>query len=200
MVLFLLANASLHASEIDSLYNVFLASKGEMAINVANEIAVMTGDTVCFTEDISVEQMNEAVLKKLIFWHFDRSEMTEVVNYAKIAIDSYEERGDLSSPSPLVSQPVVLLTQIAFTLALAKEMLPVCAFAALGAMRARSRKKRNVFLFMVGVGIKGYKIQKLVSVAGKPATETGITITNVLLLLYEAQDAVAAAHEVEARG
>lgn len=95
MVLFLLANASLHASEIDSLYNVFLASKGEMAINVANEIAVMTGDTVCFTEDISVEQMNEAVLKKLIFWHFDRSEMTEVVNYAKIAIDSYEERGDL---------------------------------------------------------------------------------------------------------
>ena len=95
MVLFLLANASLHASEIDSLYNVFLASKGEMAINVANEIAVMTGDTVCFTEDISAEQMNEAVLKKLIFWHFDRSEMTEVVNYAKIAIDSYEERGDL---------------------------------------------------------------------------------------------------------
>ena len=160
MVLFLLANVSLHASEIDSLYNVFLASKGEMAINVANEIAVMTGDTVCFTEDISVEQMNEAVLKKLIFWHFDRSEMTEVVNYAKIAIDSYEERGDLSSPSPLVSQPVVLLTQIAFTLALAKE----------------------------------------VSVAGSPATETGITITNVLLLLYEAQDAVAAAHEVEARG
>ena len=95
MVLFLLANASLHASEIDSLYNVFLASKGEMAINVANEIAVMTGDTVCFTEDISAEQMNEAVLKKLIFWHFDRSEMTEVVNYAKIAIDSYEKRGDL---------------------------------------------------------------------------------------------------------
>ena len=95
MVLFLLANVSLHASEIDSLYNVFLASKGEMAINVANEIAVMTGDTVCFTEDISVEQMKEAVLKKLIFWHFDRSEMTEVVNYAKIAIDSYEERGDL---------------------------------------------------------------------------------------------------------
>ena len=86
--------------------------------------------------------------------------MTEVVNYAKIAIDSYEERGDLSSPSPLVSQPVVLLTQIAFTLALAKEG----------------------------------------SVAGSPATETGITITNVLLLLYEAQDAVAAAHEVEARG
>ena len=95
MVLFLLANTSLHASEIDSLYNVFLAGKGEQAINVANEIAVMTGDTVCFTEDISVEQMNEAVLKKLIFWHFDRSEMTEVVNYAKIAIDSYEERGDL---------------------------------------------------------------------------------------------------------
>lgn len=53
---------------------------------------------------------------------------------------------------------------------------------------------------MVGVGIKGYKIQKLVSVAGSPATETGITITNVLLLLYEAQDAVAEAHEVEARG
>ncbi len=95
MVLFLLANVSLHASEIDSLYNVFLASKGEMAINVANEIAVMTGDTVCFTEDISVEQMNEAIVKKLIFWHFDRSEMTEVVNYARIAIDSYEERGDL---------------------------------------------------------------------------------------------------------
>ena len=48
------------------------------------------------------------------------------------------------------------------------------------------------------MGIKGYEFQKLVSVAGLPATETGITITNVLLLLYEAQDAVAAAHEVEA--
>ena len=50
------------------------------------------------------------------------------------------------------------------------------------------------------MGIKGYAFQKLVSVAGLPATKTGITITNVLLLLYEAQDAVAAAHEVEARG
>lgn len=75
-----------------------------------------------------------------------------------------------------------------------------CAFADQGARRARSRKRSNVFLFMVGAGVKGYKIQKLVSVAGKPATETGITITNVLLLLYEAQDAVAEAHEVEARG
>ena len=95
MVLFLLANASLHASEIDSLYNVFMASKGELAIDVANEIAVMTGDTVCFTTDLDAEQLNEAVLKKVIYWHFDRSEMTEVVNYAKIAIDSYEKRGDL---------------------------------------------------------------------------------------------------------
>lgn len=49
------------------------------------------------------------------------------------------------------------------------------------------------------MGIKDYGFQKLVSVAGLPATETGITITNVLLLLYEAQRAVAAAHEVEAR-
>ena len=95
MVLFLLANASLHASEIDSLYNVFLASKGEPAVNVANEIAAMTGDTACFTTDFDAEQLNEAILKKVIYWHFDRSEMTEVVNYAKIAIDSYEKRGDL---------------------------------------------------------------------------------------------------------
>ena len=95
MVLFLLANASLHASEIDSLYNVFLASKGEPAVNVANEIAAMTGDTVRFTSDFDAEQLNEAILKKVIYWHFDRSEMTEVVNYAKIAIDSYEKRGDL---------------------------------------------------------------------------------------------------------
>ena len=73
-----------------------------------------------------------------------------------------------------------------------------CAFAAQGARRARSRKRSNGFLFIVGVEIKGYKFQKLVSVAGLHATETGITITNVLLLLYEAQDAVAAAHEVEA--
>ena len=94
MVLFLLANASLRASEIDSLYNVFLASKGA-AVNVANEIAVMTGDTVCFTSDLGAEQLNEAVLKKLIFWHFDRNEMAEVVGYAKKAIESYEKRGDL---------------------------------------------------------------------------------------------------------
>ena len=95
MVLFLLANVSLQASEIDSLYNVFLASKGELAIDVANEIAAMTGDTACFTTDFDAEQLNEAILKKVIYWHFDRSEMTEVVNYAKIAIDSYEKRGDL---------------------------------------------------------------------------------------------------------
>ena len=95
MVLFLLANVSLQASEIDSLYNVFLASKGELAIDVANEIAVMTGDTACFTTDFDAGQLNEAVLKKVIYWHFDRSEMTEVVNYAKIAIDGYEKRGDL---------------------------------------------------------------------------------------------------------
>lgn len=95
MVLSLLANVTLLASEIDSLYNVFLASKGEPAVNVANKIAVLTGDTVCFTTDLGAEQLNEAVLKKVIFWHFDRSEMTEVVSYAKTAIDRYEKRGDL---------------------------------------------------------------------------------------------------------
>lgn len=95
LVLFLLVNASVRASEIDSLYNVFLASKGEQALNLANEIAVMTGDTVMFTADMGAEKMGEAVLKKLIFWHFDRSEMVEVVSYAKKAINSYEKQGDL---------------------------------------------------------------------------------------------------------
>lgn len=95
MVLFLLANASLRASAIDSLYNVFLASKGDQMVRIANEIAELVDDTVCFTSAMAVDEVKESVLKKLIFWHFDRNEMTEVVGYAKKAIESYEKRGDL---------------------------------------------------------------------------------------------------------
>lgn len=91
----ILMATSLAAHEIDSLYSAFLANRGENAIRIANEIMDMTDDTTHFTTETSAELVSEALLKKLIFWHYDRAEMAEAVNYTNKAKVGYEQRGDL---------------------------------------------------------------------------------------------------------
>lgn len=91
----ILMATSLAAHEIDSLYSAFLANRGENAIRIANEIMDMSDDTTRFTTETSAELVSEALLKKLIFWHYDRAEMAEAVNYTNKAKVGYEQRGDL---------------------------------------------------------------------------------------------------------
>ena len=83
------------AHEIDSLYSAFLTSRGESTVRLANEIVAMTGDTTRFTMGTSADEMHNALLKTLIFWHFDRAEMVEVVNYSNKAIERYRQQEDL---------------------------------------------------------------------------------------------------------
>lgn len=83
------------AHEIDSLYSAFLTSRGESTVRLANEIVAMTGDTTRFTMGTSADEMHNALLKTLIFWHFDRAEMVEVVNYSNKAIERYRQQDDL---------------------------------------------------------------------------------------------------------
>ena len=87
--------ASVSAHDIDSLYNVFLTSRGENAVRFANEIVTMAGDSVGFSNDTPLEAMNGKLLKTLIFWHFDRSEMMEVISYTNKAIEQYSLKEDL---------------------------------------------------------------------------------------------------------
>ena len=86
---------SVEAHEIDSLYAVFLSSRGENAVRLANEIVEMAGDSAGFTNDTPSEDMNDKLLKTLIFWHFDRTEMVEVISYSQKAIEHYRQRDDL---------------------------------------------------------------------------------------------------------
>ena len=86
--------ASVSAHDIDSLYNVFLTSRGENAVRLANEIVTMAGDSVGFSNDTPLEAMNGKLLKTLIFWHFDRSEMMEVISYTNKAIEQYSQKED----------------------------------------------------------------------------------------------------------
>lgn len=83
------------AHEIDSLYSAFLTSRGESTVRLANEIVAMAGDTTRFTMGTSADEMHNALLKTLIFWHFDRAEMVEVVNYSNKAIERYRQQEDL---------------------------------------------------------------------------------------------------------
>ena len=85
---------SVEAHEIDSLYAVFLASRGENAVRLANEIVEMAGDSAGFTNDTPSEDMNDKLLKTLIFWHFDHAEMVEVISYSQKAIEQYQQRDD----------------------------------------------------------------------------------------------------------
>ena len=78
--------ASVSAHDIDSLYNVFLTSRGENAVRLANEIVTMAGDSAVFSNDTPVEVVNDKLLKTLIFWHFDRSEMMEVISYTNTSV------------------------------------------------------------------------------------------------------------------
>lgn len=83
------------AHEIDSLYIVFLANRGDNAVRLANEIATMAGDTATFTAESSIESINGRILKMLVFWHYYRSEMMEVINYSNKAIEQYRQQNDL---------------------------------------------------------------------------------------------------------
>lgn len=83
------------ANEIDSLYAVFLGSRGENAVRLANEIVTMAGDSAGFSNDTPSDVMNEKLLKTLIFWHFDRSEMVEVISYSNKALEQYSQKEDL---------------------------------------------------------------------------------------------------------
>ena len=84
-----------NAHEIDSLYAVFLGSRGENAVRLANEIVTMAGDSAGFTNVTPSDVMNDKLLKTLIFWHFDRSEMVEVISYSNKALEQFRQREDL---------------------------------------------------------------------------------------------------------
>ena len=83
------------AHEIDSLYAAFIASRGDNAVRLANEIMTVAGDTTTFTTASSTEVMKGYVLRKLIYWHYYRSEMTEVISYSDKAIELFRQQNDL---------------------------------------------------------------------------------------------------------
>jgi len=95
LILFSFLALSVAAHEIDSLYGVFLSSKGSQALTAANQILAMADDSVAFTPESTTEAMNDKLLKTLIFWHFDRAEMVEVIDYSNKAIEIYRQRADL---------------------------------------------------------------------------------------------------------
>ena len=95
LICFLMLAGSLAAHEIDSLYGAFLTSRGENAVRLANEIMVMTGDSSRFTMETTSDEMQDAMLKKLIFWHYDRAEMVEVISYSNKAVERYRQQNDL---------------------------------------------------------------------------------------------------------
>ena len=95
LICLLMTAGSLAAHEIDSLYNVYLVNRGEHAVRLANQIMDMAGDTTRFTSETSSDDMNVILLKKLIFWHFDRSEMMEVISYSNKAIEQFRQKDDL---------------------------------------------------------------------------------------------------------
>lgn len=95
LICFLMLSGSLVAHEIDSLYGAFLTSRGENAVRLANEIVAMTGDTSRFTMETSNDEIHDILLKKLIFWHYDRAEMMEVITFSNKAIERYRQQEDL---------------------------------------------------------------------------------------------------------
>lgn len=91
---FLLISCVIFAHEIDGLYDHFQVSKGETAVQIANEILATAGDTTRFTTETPMEEMTGKLLKTLIYFHYDRAEMSEVINYAHRSITFYEQRKD----------------------------------------------------------------------------------------------------------
>ena len=94
LIEFLLFSGVMFAHEIDSLYDHFQVSKGETAMQIANEILATAGDTTRFTMETPTEEMTGKLLKTLIYFHYDRAEMSEVISYAQRSITFYEQRED----------------------------------------------------------------------------------------------------------
>lgn len=95
LIALLMLACSLFAHEIDSLYGEFLISRGDNAVRLANEIVALTGDTSIFTMETSTDEIHDFVLKKLILWHYDHTEMVEVISYSNKAIERYRQHDDL---------------------------------------------------------------------------------------------------------
>ena len=94
LIVFLLVSGVLCAHEIDSLYDQYQVNKGEAAVRIANEILAMAGDSTRFTIESPSDEMNGKLLKTLIYFHFDRAEMPELINYAQRSIPIYEQKED----------------------------------------------------------------------------------------------------------
>ena len=94
LIAFLLVSGVLCAHEIDSLYDQYQVNKGEAAVRIANEILAMAGDSTRFTIESPSDEMNGKLLKTLIYFHFDRAEMPELINYAQKSIPIYEQKED----------------------------------------------------------------------------------------------------------
>ena len=82
------------AHEIDDLYDNFQISKGEAMVNIANDILAIAGDTTRFTMETPVDEINGKLLKTMIYFHYDRAEMSEAINYAQRSIVFYEQKED----------------------------------------------------------------------------------------------------------
>ena len=95
LTFFLLMARIVGAHEIDSLFGQYQVSKGEPALRIANEILAMAGDSSAFSMETPSEEIFGKLMKTIVFFHFDRAEMSEVINYAQRSIPFYEQREDL---------------------------------------------------------------------------------------------------------
>lgn len=86
---------SLPAQDIDSLYQVFENSKGEVAYKAAVAIDEVIGREPNFELDTDKDEIKLKILRTMILYFFGNDDFQHVVTYSEIGIAHYDKIGDL---------------------------------------------------------------------------------------------------------
>ena len=94
LAILLLASVWALGQDLDSLYQVFEKSKGEIAYKAAVAIDETIGREPNFTLETDKDEIKLKILRTMILYFFGNDDFQHVITYSEIGIDHYEKIGD----------------------------------------------------------------------------------------------------------
>ena len=92
---FFLGIASVSAQDLDSLYQVFEKSRGEVAYRAALSIDEVIGREPNFDADTDKDDIKLKLLRTMILYFYDNDDFRHVVKYSEVGIEHYSKIEDL---------------------------------------------------------------------------------------------------------
>ena len=94
IVILLLVSSWAYAQDIDSLFQIFDKSKGEVAYQAAVAIDEVIGREPNFDVETDKDEIKLKLLRTMILYYFNNDDFQHVIAYSEIGIEHYDQIGD----------------------------------------------------------------------------------------------------------